>query len=73
MNILHDVREFDLYFKLKHDAADIVKFSSIQKCIAATRMVAYGAPFNTQDDYLRICEGTAKIECEQHGRLTDHT
>jgi hypothetical protein len=36
-------------------------------------MLAYGAPSNTQDDYLRISEETTKIECEQHGRLIDHT
>jgi hypothetical protein len=35
MNILHGVREFDPYFKLKLDAVGVVGFSSIQKCTAA--------------------------------------
>ncbi|KAK1697729.1 hypothetical protein QYE76_014426 [Lolium multiflorum] len=54
MNILHGVREFDPYFKLKLDAVGVVGFSSIQKCTAAMRMLAYGAPADTQDDYLRM-------------------
>jgi hypothetical protein len=35
MNILHGVREFDHNFKLKHDAVDVVGFSSIHKCTAS--------------------------------------
>nr|XP_051210969.1 uncharacterized protein LOC127328407 [Lolium perenne] len=62
MNILHGVREFDPYFKLKVDAVGVLGFSSIQKCTAAMRMLAYGAPADTQDDYLRMSESTA-IEC----------
>ncbi|KAK1628920.1 hypothetical protein QYE76_003235 [Lolium multiflorum] len=62
MNILHGVREFDPYFKLKHDVVGIAGFSSIQKCTAAMRMLAYGAPADTQDDYLCISEST-DIEC----------
>ncbi|KAK1653181.1 hypothetical protein QYE76_070986 [Lolium multiflorum] len=62
MNILHGVREFDPYFKLKADAVGVLGFSSIQKCTTAMRMLAYGAPADTQDDYLRMSESTA-IEC----------
>jgi hypothetical protein len=43
MSILHGVREFDKYFVLKHDAIGTPGFSSIYKCPAATRMLAYGA------------------------------
>jgi hypothetical protein len=62
MEILHGVREFDPYFKLKHDAVGTAGFSSIHKCTAAMRMLAYGAPADAQDDYLRMSESTA-IEC----------
>ncbi|KAK1611389.1 hypothetical protein QYE76_035062 [Lolium multiflorum] len=41
MNILHGVREFDPYFKLKLDAVGVVGFSSIQKCTVVMRMLAY--------------------------------
>jgi hypothetical protein len=34
-------------------------FSAIQKCIAAMRMIAYGAFGNTIDDYLHMVESTA--------------
>ncbi|KAK1633051.1 hypothetical protein QYE76_007366 [Lolium multiflorum] len=62
MNTLHCVPEFDPYFKLKHDDVGIVGFSSIQKCTTAMSMFAYGAPADTQDDYLRMSESTT-IEC----------
>ena len=62
VNILHGVREFDPYFNLKLDVVGVVGFSSIQKCTAAMRMLAYGAPADTHDDYLRMSESTA-IEC----------
>ncbi|KAK1618171.1 hypothetical protein QYE76_023688 [Lolium multiflorum] len=61
MNILHGVREFDPYFKVKLDDVGVVGFSSIQKCTSAMRMLAYGALRYT-DDYLRMSESTA-IEC----------
>jgi hypothetical protein len=41
INILHGVREFDLYFKLKHDDVGVAGLSSIQKCAVAMRMLAY--------------------------------
>jgi hypothetical protein len=62
MEILHGVREFDPYFKLKHDAVGMAGFSLIQKCTAAMRILAYGAPADAHDDYLRMSESTA-IEC----------
>ncbi|KAK1682675.1 hypothetical protein QYE76_043523 [Lolium multiflorum] len=45
MNILHGVREFDPYFKLKADAVGVLGFSSIQKCTAAMRMLAYSSRY----------------------------
>ena len=62
MSFLHGVREYDKYFLLKHDCCGTAGFSSIQKCTAAMRMLAYGAPADSQDDYLRMSESTA-IEC----------
>jgi hypothetical protein len=62
MNILHGVREFGPYFKLKNEVVGTVGFSSIQKCTAAMMMLAYGAPADTHDDYLHMSESTA-IAC----------
>jgi hypothetical protein len=40
----------------------MVDFSSLQKCTAALRMVAYGAPGDAHDDYIRMAESTA-MDC----------
>jgi hypothetical protein len=34
-------------------------FSALQKCTVAMRMLAYGAPSDSTDDYLRMAESTA--------------
>jgi hypothetical protein len=39
----------------------IVGFSSLQKCIAALMMFAYGAPGDAQDDYIRMAESIDMI------------
>jgi hypothetical protein len=39
MEMLHGVREFDPYFKLKHDAVGMAGFSAIHKCTATMRML----------------------------------
>jgi hypothetical protein len=62
MKILHGMREFDPYFKLKHDVVGTTSFLSIQKCTTTMMMLAYGAPTDAHDDYLRMSESTA-IEC----------
>jgi hypothetical protein len=54
MEIFHGLREFDPYFKLKHDAVGTAGFSSFQKCTTAMRMLAYGAHVDAQDDYVRM-------------------
>ena len=59
---MHAIREFDTYFKLKKDCTGTVGFTSIQKCTMAMRLLAYGAPADAGDDYLRMGESTA-IEC----------
>jgi hypothetical protein len=40
----------------------MVVFSSLQKCTTAFRILAYGAPGDAQDDYIRMAESTA-MEC----------
>jgi hypothetical protein len=62
LKIVEHVREFDDYFKLKRDAVGVLGFSTIQKCTVALRMLAYGIPGDTQDDYLCMAESTA-IQC----------
>ena len=58
MCIVHGVREYDYYFMLKKICTTMVSFSSIQKCTATLRFLVYGAPADTQDDYLHMAEST---------------
>jgi hypothetical protein len=53
MNIPFSVREYDTYFMCKKDFTGLWGFSSIQKCTAAIRCLAYGGPTNVANDYLR--------------------
>ena len=62
VHIMQAIREYDTYFKLKTDCTGTVGFTSLQKCTVAMRLLAYGAPADSQDDYLRMSESTA-IEC----------
>ena len=57
-DIMHAVGEYDPWFKVKKDAVGMIGFSSIEKCTAATRMLADAAPTDAVDDYLRMSEST---------------
>ena len=57
--IVHGVRDYDDYFELKKDCVGLLGFSSLQKCTAAIRCLAYGVPADSLDDYLRMFETTA--------------
>jgi hypothetical protein len=61
-DIVFGVRRFDNYFICKNNCTGMVGFSSLQKCTTALRMLAYGAPGDSQDDYIRMVESMA-IEC----------
>ena len=58
LKIVHGVREYDNYFMAKQDCTGLWGFTSIQKCTAAMRCLAYGAPPDTGNDYLRMAEST---------------
>ena len=58
MTLVIGVRGYDDYFKLKRDCTGLVGFSSIQKCTAALRVIAYGSPADAVDEYLRMAEST---------------
>jgi hypothetical protein len=52
------VRECDDYFMCKPDCTGLYGFSSIQKYTAALRYIAYGAPCDTNKDYVHMTEST---------------
>ena len=59
---MNSIWEFDSYVKFKKDCTGTLAFTSIQKCTTAMRMLAYGAPDDSLDDYGRMVESTS-IEC----------
>lgn len=48
----HVVRAYDNYFILKKDVVGTIGFSGYQKCTTAMRMLAYGMPAYSWDEYL---------------------
>jgi hypothetical protein len=58
MKIMFGVREYDDYFVYKPECMGLYEFSLVQKCTAALRCIAYGAPCDTNEDYLRVAEST---------------
>lgn len=54
--ICEGVIDFDEYFIQKRDAAGILGYSTFQKVTAALRMLCYGAPADSLDEYLRMSE-----------------
>ncbi|XP_033136956.1 uncharacterized protein LOC103838319 [Brassica rapa] len=49
------------YFKQRRNAHGRYGLSALQKCTAAIRMLAYGQPGDTYDEYLRLGESTALL------------
>ena len=62
LRIVNSIREFDGYFKCKTDCTGTFGFTSIQKCMTAMMMLAYGAPGDSLNDYGHMAESTS-IEC----------
>jgi hypothetical protein len=59
LKIVYALRDYDSYFRCKLDCTGMIGFSALQKCMVAMRMLAYGAPGDSTDDYLRMAESTA--------------
>ena len=65
LRIVAAVESHDDYFCQKPNVVGALGGSSIQKAIAALRMLAYGASADFLDDYVRMGESTI-IECLKH-------
>jgi hypothetical protein len=59
LKIVYAIREYDSYLRCKLDCTGMAGFSILQKCTVAMRMLAYGSPGDSADDYLRMAESTA--------------
>ncbi|XP_062085722.1 uncharacterized protein LOC133791827 [Humulus lupulus] len=62
LRIVQALENHSEYFHTRFDAVGRRGLSPLQKCTAAMRMLAYGAPADYVDEYVRIGETTA-IEC----------
>jgi hypothetical protein len=54
MKIVYGVREYNDYFMCNLDYTGLYEFSLIQKCKAALLCIVYGAPCDTNEDYIRM-------------------
>ena len=55
----------DSWFQQKFDALNRPGLSTLQKCVAAIRVLAYGCAYDAVDEYVRIGESTAS-DCVAH-------
>ncbi|XP_062100749.1 uncharacterized protein LOC133806672 [Humulus lupulus] len=62
LRIVQALENHSEYFHMRFDAVGRRGLLPLQKCTAAMRMLAYGAPVNYVDEYVQIGETTA-IEC----------
>ena len=59
LRIVNEVEQYDLYFIQITYAVGVIGLSSLQKITAAYRILAYGTPADSVDEYIRIGESTA--------------
>lgn len=60
VRIVQDVKAANSYFVQRADATGKLGLTSLQKCTAAMRQLAYGCPADAVDEYLRLSESTAR-------------
>ncbi|XP_028070159.1 uncharacterized protein LOC114272637 [Camellia sinensis] len=59
VSILHDIQQVNEYFIQTRDATGAPGLSSVQKMTAALRILQYGVPADTVDEYITIGESNA--------------
>ena len=59
LRIINEVEQYDPYFIQRTDAIGVLGLSFLQKITAAYRILAYGTPADSVDEYIRIGESTA--------------
>ena len=62
LRIADDMANFEPFFTLRYDARGKRGFTTLQKCTAALRQLAYGTTADAWDEYLKMSERTAR-EC----------
>ena len=59
LRIVNEVEQYDSYFIQRTDAIGVLGLSSLPKITTAYRILAYGTPTDSMDEYMRIGESTA--------------
>jgi hypothetical protein len=59
LRITAGIREYDDYFQQKKNVIGESGLSTLQKAVAAIRILAYGSSFDAVDEYVRIGESIA--------------
>ena len=59
LRIVNEVEQYDPYFIQRTDVIGVLGLSSLQKIADAYRILAYGTPADSLDEYIRIGESTA--------------
>ncbi|XP_022040385.1 uncharacterized protein LOC110942934 [Helianthus annuus] len=62
LRIANDLAAYDPFFTLRPDARGKMGFTTLQKCTAAIRQLAYGMAAHAWDEYLKMSERTSR-EC----------
>jgi hypothetical protein len=65
LHLVDAVCSFDPWFIQKRDALDRLGLSSLQKCIVALQILAYGVHADACDEYYRLEESTS-LEATKH-------
>ena len=58
LRIVNEVKQYDPYFIQRTYAIGVLGLSSLQKITAAYRILVYGTPTDSVDEYIRIGEST---------------
>ena len=58
LRIVNEIEQYDPYFIQRTDAVGVLGLSSLQKITAAYRILAYGTPADSVDEYIIIEEST---------------
>nr|KYP45380.1 hypothetical protein KK1_033087 [Cajanus cajan] len=72
LRIITTLTNHDEYFRTRIDATRRRGLSPLQKCTAALRILAYGSPADSVDEYILIGENTV-VECLQRFFWDAHT
>jgi hypothetical protein len=65
LSIIHKLSETSLYFTERRDVIGCIGLTSLQKCIAGLRQLAYGMTADMIDEYLKL-EKSTTLECLEY-------